>query len=314
MSHLSVVFMLDFLGMEHTMKKTLVALGLAAMVSAPAFASNMYINLPNNSYDMTFAPFLSTGDADTRTASFNEFGFNQLLATSVYDLSDGNVLGSFYDTNKASELAALGIGPVTGLAMDGVTTQTFSLPVPGQVNIGSLKPLAPPLGGDNEGFLTTWNLSVSYHFDGTLTSAGPVYTGGTFEMFFQDVFFPANNRKVLGGTLLSSELQAANLNLFFDITYAATDFLFIQQGSNWIDASTLTSVVAPELVLDTNVNPPIPTLDQLLQLADGNNGGAPAAVRQTTLDGSITPIPEPGTIALLGLGLVGLSLGRRRFF
>ena len=290
------------------MKKTLLALAVGAVVSTPSFANNMYINLPSNSYDVAGGSFT---DANTQTGIFNEFGFGQILATSVYDLSDDAVTGSFYDTNISSELANLGI-PRSGLAMDLVTNVSLALPTPGQLDLDSLNPLAPPLSSDNEGYLNSWELKIAYRFNGTLGLGGPSYTSGIFEIWFDDLNDNSNDRMVLGGNLMGSLLQAGNLNLFFDITFAEDNFLFIEQSGNFIDASDLTSTVnANEFVLDTNVNPPIPTSSQLLQFVD--NSGNRVAVRQTTLDGSITSqIPEPGTIALLGIGLFGAGMARRR--
>lgn len=295
------------------MKKTIFALALGVAASAPAFANNMYINLASNSYGSAY-PLLTLQDTNTQTGIFDEFGFSQLLATSVYNLSDGTVLGSFFDTNRASELAALGI-PTSGLAMDGVTNVNLTTPTPGQIDLDALSPLTPPINStvDSEGFLLSWNLLIDYHFTGTLGLGGPSYTGGDFNVTFQDLL---NNTStvVLSGNLLSSQLQAANLNLYFDITFAQADFLYIEQSpGNYVDAATLMGTVGPEFILDTNVDPPIPTPNQLLQVNDANNNGLPAAVRQTRLDGSITSeIPEPGTVALLGLGLLGLGMARRR--
>lgn len=298
------------------MKKTFVAIAVGLAASTSAFANNMYINLPNNSYDpgATIYGQFGIGDANTQTGLFNEFSFNQMLATSIYDLSDGSVFGSFYDTNLPGELNNLGV-PTSGLAMDGLTTVTLALPTPAQSDLDALSPLVPPLSADGEGFLATWQLKVAYHFDGVLGTGGPNYTGGSFDVYFDDITNNANDRLVLSGELMSSQLQPANLNLFFDITFAEDNFLFIQDPLGYFkDANDLMGNVDPfELVLNTNVNPPIPTPDQLLMVFDDNNNGLPAAVRQSTLNGGITSkIPEPGTMALMGLGLLGLGLARRR--
>lgn len=288
------------------MKKTLLALATTLLASSAAVAAPMYINLPNNTYDTNRA--LGTADADTRTGEFTEFGFSQILATSIYDFTDGSILGTFYDTNITALLTAAGI-PTSGTALDGVSTVNLVMPdcVNGQCDIDALSPLAPPLRTDNEGFLQTWDLQVEYLFNGDLSLGGPDYTGGFFNVFFNDLDDDTNDRLVLSGELTDSEINAANLDLFFNITFAETGFLWVQDEDSGVfyDASTRPT----SLALDTNVNPPIPTADQLLLV--GTN-----VIRQSTLDGSITgalrTVPEPTTLALIGLGLIGFGVVRRQ--
>ncbi len=307
--------------MKKLTKTTLAASIL--LLSGAASANDMYIDVGSNTYDFNDAsafPTLQALDADSTTGTFSEFGFSQILATSIYDMTDGTPQGSFYDTNITSELNFAGV-PTSGTALDGSTTVNLTMPICGaQCDIDALSPLTPPIfGNDGEGFGLTWDLQLEYHFDGILTAGGPVYTGGFFDVFFNDIANDANDRQVLGGTLTGSQLQAANLNLFFDITMAEAGWLFMEaipDGGIFVDVADYVAAgdaggSYANLTLDTNVNPPIPTSDQLLLVVD--DAGTPNAIRQTTLDGSVTAaVPEPSTIAMMGLGLLGLGAAARR--
>src|SRR5690606_8446931 len=123
------------------------------------------------------------------------------------------------DTNSPSALAFANV-PASGTALDGATPISLVLPncLGGQCDIDALSPLVPPLSSDNEGFLQTWDLQVAYTYNGTLTAAGPSYTSGFFNVFFNDLNNDANDRLVLSGALTGSLIQAANLDLFFEIT------------------------------------------------------------------------------------------------
>jgi len=306
-----------------SLKKTIVA---AAVVLAcgTASANDMYIDLGTNDYDWTLLP-IKVADADSTTGTFTEFGFSQLLATSIYDgLTPG--VSSVVDTNIESILASYGL-PASGTALDGSTTVNLDMPdcAAGQCDIDALSPLVPPLGSDNEGFLVTWDLQVEYYLEGTLTAAGVDFTSGYINILFNELgndtyvsgtrtaidMSGANEGVVLSANLTGAQLTAANLNLFFDLTYAKDNFLYIDTGGGYTDAADL--ILAgnnPTMVLDTNVNPPFPSDDQLLPVSSAMGD---FLIRQSTLDGSIS-IPEPGTIAMLGMGLLGLGVAgiRRR--
>jgi hypothetical protein len=111
------------------------------------------------------------------------------------------------------------------------------------------------------------------------------------------------------------------------MTYVSTDAVFLPVGGGWtpvtfpVLASDLTSILG-----DVNA---VLSSTTVLRLLHGIDTGFPTQPVVGTLgvdnicalgadgDASVcggggTPVPEPGTLALLGVGMIGLLVGRRR--